>query len=316
VPGIGAVEHAAAGGAGAEIVERLLARLDHVRVERHAHVVVGAEQDRLAPVAQRDGGREHLLHHEAERIGDSAGEQVGAHLDQRIEFGKQVGHACAPQPINFATASINWPIVSISACMFMLMMMSNSSSIAATKSITVRLSHSRSPAKVVASESSTPFLLKMQGNLTLSQMADQKANMIIGASFVIFTLSVGQIHAGTMLLPIAVLATGAFLAAICAIICVLPRVSKAKGALGPGDNLLFFGVYSQLSEENFSDEVLGRLQCDEDAYRMMLRDIYQNGQVLARKKYRFLGYAYRAFLTGLVGSFVLLVLELITGLRL
>ncbi|MCH4150590.1 MAG: DUF5706 domain-containing protein [Sphingobium sp.] len=156
----------------------------------------------------------------------------------------------------------------------------------------------------------------MQGNLTLSQMADQKANMIIGASFVIFTLSVGQIHAGTMLLPIAVLATGAFLAAICAIICVLPRVSKAKGALGPGDNLLFFGVYSQLSEENFSDEVLGRLQCDEDAYRMMLRDIYQNGQVLARKKYRFLGYAYRAFLTGLVGSFVLLVLELITGLRL
>jgi hypothetical protein len=39
----------------------------------------------------------------------------------------------------------------------------------------------------------------MQGNLTLSQMADQKANMVIGASFVIFTLSVGQMRAGTML---------------------------------------------------------------------------------------------------------------------
>src|SRR5690606_28198712 len=42
---------------------------------------------------------------------------------------------------------------------FMLMMMSNSSSIAATKSITVRLSNSRSPANVVSSETSTPFLL-------------------------------------------------------------------------------------------------------------------------------------------------------------
>lgn len=44
--------------------------------------------------------------------------------------------------------------------MFIVMMMSNSSSIAATKSMTVRLSHSRSPAKVVESASSMPFLLK------------------------------------------------------------------------------------------------------------------------------------------------------------
>src|SRR5687768_8496381 len=41
----------------------------------------------------------------------------------------------------------------------MVMMMSNSSSIAATKSITVRLSNSRSPANEVSSSISTPFLL-------------------------------------------------------------------------------------------------------------------------------------------------------------
>src|SRR3546814_274074 len=43
--------------------------------------------------------------------------------------------------------------------MFMVMMMSNSSSIAATKSMTVRLSHSRSPANVVASVRAMSFLL-------------------------------------------------------------------------------------------------------------------------------------------------------------
>jgi hypothetical protein len=46
----------------------------------------------------------------------------------------------------------------------MLMMMSNSSSIAATKSITVRLSNSRSPAKVVASGA---FLTGLVGSFVL-----------------------------------------------------------------------------------------------------------------------------------------------------
>jgi len=65
---IGAVENAAAGGAGPEIGERLLARFDHIGIEGHAHVIVSAEQDRLAPVADRAGGGEHLLHHQIERI--------------------------------------------------------------------------------------------------------------------------------------------------------------------------------------------------------------------------------------------------------
>ena len=34
---------------------------------------------------------------------------------------------------------------------------------------------------------------------------------------------------------------------------------------------------------------------------MMLHDVYQNGQVLQRRKYRFLGYAYRMFIAGLRG---------------
>jgi len=32
----------------------------------------------------------------------------------------------------------------------------------------------------------------------------------------------------------------------------------------------------------------------------MLHDIYQNGAVLQRRKYRYLGYAYRVFILGLV----------------
>jgi hypothetical protein len=92
VPLIGAVEDAAAGGAAAELVERVLARGDDILVEGHAHIIIGAEQDRLAPVADRDSGREHLLHHQAEGIGHAGGEQRRALFDERIEFGEKVGH--------------------------------------------------------------------------------------------------------------------------------------------------------------------------------------------------------------------------------
>lgn len=150
----------------------------------------------------------------------------------------------------------------------------------------------------------------MQSMLTLSQMADQKANMVMGASFVVFTLAVGQARAGTMLLPITILASGAFVAAICAILCVLPKVTKAGEVKDGNDNLLFFGIFTHMSEEEFSDRVIAAMRTDESTYRTMLRDIYQNGQVLACKKYRYLGYAYRAFLTGLVGSFAAFLFEL------
>ena len=55
---------------------------------------------------------------------------------------------------------------------------------------------------------------------------------------------------------------------------------------------------------NDLDRVIHELEDEEAAFRMMARDLYQNGIVLERKKYRLLGYAYRIFLAGLVASAV------------
>lgn len=150
----------------------------------------------------------------------------------------------------------------------------------------------------------------VQTNMQLSQMADQKANMLIGASMVIFTLCVAQLRSGALVWPVAVLAVGVFLAATCAILAVLPSVSQPRGGVGEGDNLLFFGVFTSLGEAEFSDRMM-RLVADDDALcRAMLRDMYQNGQVLQRRKYRWLGYAYRLFLAGVVASFAALIADL------
>lgn len=148
-------------------------------------------------------------------------------------------------------------------------------------------------------------------HMQLSQMADQKANMLIGASMVIFTLCIGQLRARRLMAPIAILAVAVFLAAICAIMAVLPSVSRVgDGAVGEGDNLLFFGIFSVLDEKDFTDRVMNLVTDDASLCRTMLRDLHQNGRVLQRRKYRWLGYAYRLFLVGVIASFVALAVEL------
>ena len=67
--------------------------------------------------------------------------------------------------------------------------------------------------------------------------------------------------------------------------------------------------FKDLDLAQFISRMLDVLHTDEDVFRTMLRDIYQNGQVLQRKKYRFLGHAYRIFLAGLSLTLVVFLIE-------
>lgn len=138
--------------------------------------------------------------------------------------------------------------------------------------------------------------------LQLSAMADQKASILMGAAFVIFTITVGKAQGSIAPLPLLILGAAAFFSAIFTIFAVLPATRQPRP--GPATNLLFFGVFTQLPEDVFIDEITHRLRTDDDIYRAMARDIHQAGMVLQRKKYRLLKYAYATLLTGLVMSAV------------
>lgn len=153
-----------------------------------------------------------------------------------------------------------------------------------------------------------------QLTMQLSQMADQKASILMGATFVVFTLAVGQARSGNLALPLAILATFSFLSALLAVSAVLPRVGKAPPVIfrdgKDHSNILFFGRFEQMGEDEFIAAVKDRLHREEDMYDAMLRDTYQNGLVLARRKYRFLAHAYRLFAVGLTLAFVTFVVEM------
>ena len=145
-------------------------------------------------------------------------------------------------------------------------------------------------------------------NLVLSQMADQKASILMGATFLVFSIAVSRSLAGDLPHALAILAVFAFLSSLSAVLAVIPSVKKPPEGARP--NLMFFGHFSELDEDQWAQDVLAQMHEDDQVFRMMLHDIYQNGQVLQRRKYRYLSYAYRIFVVGLFVTLFTFVVEL------
>lgn len=145
-----------------------------------------------------------------------------------------------------------------------------------------------------------------QTHVQLSAMADHKASILMGATFVIFTITIGQAKTASAPIPLLILGAAAFFSAVLAVLAIVPATHYRK--LGSG-NLLFFGSFTQLDEQEYVSQLTALLHSDDQIYRTMLHDLYQNGVVLERKKYRLLGYAYRVFLAGLSFSFLVFVAQ-------
>lgn len=150
-----------------------------------------------------------------------------------------------------------------------------------------------------------------QHHVQLSMMADQKANMLLGATFVVFTLAIGQARSGEQTLALVVIAVSAFISALLAAMAVMPMTRPRPGGT---KNWLFFGAFQSLGEDEYIAKMLGEeFATSEAVYTAMLRDLHQMGLVLARKKYRYLTYAYRVFLAGLTLTFAVFVTEQMAG---
>ncbi len=148
-------------------------------------------------------------------------------------------------------------------------------------------------------------------NLSLSQMADSKASILMGATFVVFTITMGQAKNGHLPAALLVLAAFAFASAMCAVMAVLPSIGRPSRSsqINARPNRLFFGIFTAMDEDEWTESILADLRADETVFRTMLHDMYQNGQVLQHKKYRFLGYAYRLFMLGLTLTVIVFAVE-------
>ena len=169
-------------------------------------------------------------------------------------------------------------------------------------------------ASIVASDrasvaNSAIFALQtiQQHHVSLSQMADQKANIVIAAASVIFALVVSQGHADKLSPSLLILAFSAFAGAGLCILAVMPSIGRPQRAVN--HNMLFFGAFADLPEAEWRDHMVEILSSNPGIHDAMLRDIHQMGSVLKHRKFKYLGYGYRVFVVGLALTLVAYCLE-------
>ena len=142
-----------------------------------------------------------------------------------------------------------------------------------------------------------------QHHVSLSTMADTKANIIITMSSIVLTLTLGRLSDPMLRTASMVLAGFTMLALLLAVLAVLPKYRPLRlqdGVIPPQFNLMFFGHFAELPRERFLTEIAGALKSDGSVYETMARDTYALGWYLAHHKYRYLRLAYLFFLGGFV----------------
>ena len=135
-----------------------------------------------------------------------------------------------------------------------------------------------------------------QHHVALSQMADTKASILITVSSIVMTIALSRLGEPSVRAALLTLAATCLLSLVLAIVAVLPQFGKRGGTR----NLMFFGHFAEMDEEEFMNAMELIIRSDERVYETIVRDLYSLGTYLHRKKYRYLRYAYIALLTGFI----------------
>jgi hypothetical protein len=150
-------------------------------------------------------------------------------------------------------------------------------------------------------------------HVQLSAMADVKANMLLTMSSVVLTLCLPQLVKNSHLWPLYILIGACLLTISLAAYAVMPKLPPADlpppDLKDPSFNLLFFGDFTRLSQTQFEGAMHDLMGDPNNAYGAQVREIYLLGTFLARKKYRFLRFAYLSFIIGLFAAFAAFVIE-------
>ena len=141
--------------------------------------------------------------------------------------------------------------------------------------------------------------------MQLSQIADQKANIVLGSFLVFVTVTQNLLKTNLDLsAPLWVLIFGYTIAAVFALMVISPRFRNKKVPKGstPG-NLLFFGSFVSLPQDEYIRQVNAHITTNADARELLIKDIYQIGQVL-QKKYTNLRLSYICLAGGIVSALI------------
>jgi hypothetical protein len=165
----------------------------------------------------------------------------------------------------------------------------------------------------------TMFRTTSANQMLLSEMADNKANIMISINAITISLLISVLirkfeEFPNLIIPTALLTSVCLITIVFAVLATRPNI--ASGSVTRQDirqqktNLLFFGNFYRMSLPDYMWGMHLLMSNKELLYDSLIQDIYFTGQVLG-KKYQLLRIAYSVFLYGYVLSVVLYALALI-----
>lgn len=142
----------------------------------------------------------------------------------------------------------------------------------------------------------------------LTNLVDQKANILLGASLVLVSAIQAWIGNGNAVnLAMMVLMFTAGITTIFALLTVMPRVVNVPRAI-PMKNPFFFASFAALTEEEYIAAIDDQVSTNADAREYLARSIYNMGIVLVNK-YKSLRRSYMALGVGIISSAVIFAVE-------
>jgi len=154
----------------------------------------------------------------------------------------------------------------------------------------------------------TLFRSAYRVQMDLTGLADNKANMMISINGLIISIIVAAVGPKLdanpwLLIPTTIFLLGTLVSIVYAILAARPRVSSVPISLEDLEhsdgNILFFGDFANLSQDDFTAGMIKLIQDKTVVYETMIRNLYGLGSVL-KKKFALLKVAYTAFMIALI----------------
>lgn len=154
----------------------------------------------------------------------------------------------------------------------------------------------------------TLFRSAYRVQMDLTGLADNKANMMISINGIIISIIIASVAPKLdanpwLLIPTTLFLLGNLVSIVFAILAARPRVSSKPISLddlrSSHGNILFFGNFANMSEDEFVEGLVDTIQDQEVLYETMIRNVYGLGSVL-QKKFALLQIAYNSFMVALI----------------
>ncbi len=158
----------------------------------------------------------------------------------------------------------------------------------------------------------TMFRVTLRNHITLSDIADTKANILLSVNAIIVSLVLSNLVSKLdnasnkhLIWPTVIFVLFTVISMILSVLATRPNVTSGKfskeDVANKKVNLLFFGNFHKMSLPDF-EWAMGEMMKDRDyLYSSMKKDLYFLGKVLDRK-YKILRMTYTVFIAGIIIS--------------